>query len=77
MENILLHEKAWSYKLYKNGSEYVLSVPCGSSALYEVDIPIDQEVAKAGLHDPALLELLATSIQQDPNAHLSHSISLN
>jgi hypothetical protein len=31
MENILLHEKAWSYKLYKNGSEYVLSVPCGSS----------------------------------------------
>lgn len=77
MENILLDEKAWNYKLYKNGSDYVLSVPCGSSALYEVDIPIDQEVAEAGLHDPALLELLATSIQQDPNAHLSHSISLN
>ena len=77
MENILLHEKAWTYKLYKNGSDYVLSVPCGSSALYEVDIPIGQEVAEAGLHDPALLELLATSIQQDPNAHLSHSISLN
>lgn len=77
MENILLHEKAWSYKLYKNGSEYVLSVPCGSSALYEVDIPIGKEVAEAGLLDPDLLDLLATSIRQDPNAHLSHPTSLN
>ena len=77
MENILLDEKAWSYKLYKNGSDYVLSVPCGGSALYEVDIPIGQEVAEAGLLDPALLDLLATSIRQDPEAHLSHPISLN
>lgn len=77
MENILLHEKTWSYKLYKNGSDYVLSVPCGSSALYEVDIPLGQEVAEAGLLDPTLLELLATSIQQNPDAHLSHPGSLN
>lgn len=77
MENILLQEKAWSYKLYKNGSDYVLSVPCGGSALYEIDIPIGQEVAEAGLLDPALLDLLATSIRQDPEAHLSHPISLN
>jgi hypothetical protein len=39
--------------------------------LYELDIPVDQATAEAGLHDPALLELLATSVQQDPAAYLA------
>ena len=59
MEKIILDEKSWRYKLCRQGEQYILSVPCGGAALYELDIPVDQATAEAGLHDPALLELLA------------------
>jgi hypothetical protein len=71
MEKIILDEKSWRHKLCKQGEHYVLSVPCGGAALYELDIPVDQATAEAGLHDPALLELLATSVQQDPAAYVA------
>ncbi len=77
MEQNLIHEKAWQYKLYKAGTDYVLSVPCGSSAIYEVNVPISPDIAKAGLADPPLLEGLATAIKDDPESFISQSIKLN
>lgn len=77
MEQHLIHAKAWQYTLYKNGTDYVLSVPCGSSAIYEVNVPISPDIAEAGLDDPAVLEGLAAAIKDDPEPFISQSIRLN
>ncbi len=77
MEPILLREEAWQYKLQKLGAKYVLSVPCGSSAMYELNVPIAQEIAEAGLDDPSVLALLAQTIKNDPDTYMSHQIKLN
>ena len=41
MEKITLDENVWSHTLYKQGSSYVLSVPCGGTAVYELHVPLD------------------------------------
>ncbi|MFM7523920.1 MAG: hypothetical protein ACKO4M_07110 [Betaproteobacteria bacterium] len=77
MEKIILDEKAWSHTLYKHGSHYVLSVPCGGTAVYELDIPIDEATAETALQDPSVLELLASSIRQNPEAYLAKTVGIN
>lgn len=72
MEKITLDENVWSHTLYKQGSSYVLSVPCGGTAVYELHVPLDEATAEAGMKDPGLLELLATSVRQDPAAHRTY-----
>jgi len=55
----------------------VLSVPSGDTAVYELDIPIDEATAETALQDPSLLELLASSIRQNPEAYLAKTVGIN
>ena len=40
---IELIKKNWNYILYKNKEEYVLSVLCGTVALYDIEITLNTE----------------------------------
>lgn len=70
-------EKNWLYTLYRldNGS-IVLSVLCGGVGMYELNIPLGNEVAARAIEDEELLEKIASEIREHPQQYSGQSIVL-
>lgn len=70
-------EKSWLYTLYRvDDGSIVLSVLCGGVAMYELNIPLDNEVAVRAIEDEKFLEKLASEIREHPQQYSGQSIVL-
>jgi len=70
-------EKGWPYTLYRlEDGAIVLSVLCESSALYEINILLNTEVADRTIADERFLEALAGEIREHPGKYSWQSIVL-
>lgn len=68
--------KAWSYTLYETDGQYVLSVLCGSAAMYELNIPLEPDDVARVTSDGAFLDSLATEIRDNPHRFAARSIKI-
>lgn len=62
-----IKEEPWSYTLYQDGDSLVLSVLCGTSAMYETVIRLDAEEMK--MVDSGLLSDLVSKIRNSPKSY--------
>lgn len=71
-----IRQKSWNYTLYKsdNGA-LILSVVCGGSAMYELNIPVDNADHSLDLSDEKL-EKFAQNIRDKSFEFSKHSIQL-
>jgi hypothetical protein len=72
----LAHE-AWTYTLYRlEKGGVVLSVLCGGAALYELNIPLDDDTAARAIADQKFLEAYASEIRSNPDEYVHHSVPM-
>jgi hypothetical protein len=72
----LAHE-AWAYTLYRlEKGGVVLSVLCGGAALYELNIPLDDDTAARAISDQRFLETHASRIRSNPDEYVRRSIPM-
>jgi len=72
-----LAQRAWEYTLFKlEDGTLVLSVLCGSAAMVELNIPLDQDIAARGLADPDFLKSYADEIRRHPAQYADRSMQL-
>lgn len=71
----VLLEKDWCYTLYSNNESYRLEVICGSIALYELKILLNQkEIEKFLNHGESYIIELAEDISKNSISYLKRSI---
>ena len=76
MKSVKVRDKAWAYTLFELEGTYVLSVLCGSSAMYFLNIPLTKAESERALSDGAFLDELAKQITTDPHSFAPRSIQL-
>jgi hypothetical protein len=54
----------------------VLSVLCGGAALYELNIPLDDDTAARAISDQRFLETHASRIRSNPDEYVRRSIPM-
>lgn len=65
----------WFYILYREEEKYILSVTCGTSAVFDLEILLDQDEIKSLLEKgEPFVEELAGQIRNDPDAFLHRKI---
>ena len=70
-------EKPWAYSLCKlRDGRFVLSVLCGSVAMYELNIPLDQDAAAKAIADEVFLEKYAVDIRDHPARFADRNIPM-
>jgi len=69
-------EKKWVYTLYQSDDGYILSVLCGSSAMYQLNIPLSKNESDKAIGDADYLNELVKDIQQHPKKYASRSIKI-
>lgn len=71
----VIAETTWSWMLFEHEGEYLLSVLCGSVAMYGREIQLDAtERADYLEHGQDSIEKLARAIRNNPNAYQSRQI---
>jgi len=64
---IELLKKQWEYILYKDNDELILSVVCGTIALYDIEIKLSAEQKeKFSKEGQGFIDLLAEEIRYNP-----------
>ena len=77
MESIKLAQKKWEYTLYRmEDGRVILSVLCGGAAMYELNIPLDDETAAKAIDNENFLEDYAKDIRNRPDQYASRSVSI-
>jgi hypothetical protein len=72
-----LAEKRWVYTLSRlEDGAVVLSVLCGGAAMYELNIPLDEETAAKAIVDQKFVEEYANKIRSHPEQYAHRSIRL-
>jgi hypothetical protein len=72
----LAHEP-WAYTLYRlEDGGVVLSVLCGAAALYELNIPLEDDTAAKAIADQKFLEAYASEIRSNPDEYVHHNIPM-
>jgi len=65
-----LIEKTWSYMLYQTDDNLIFSVLCGSSAIYETNIQLnEQEKSEFEKKGQSFLDVLAEDIRQNESKY--------
>jgi len=68
----LIIDRGHEFKLYRRGTELVLSVLCGSSAMYELQLVLaPDEVARFGTEGEPFLHALSRRVARTPEAFSS------
>lgn len=62
-------EQSWDYIAFKTPRGYVLSVACGSVAVYSLNIPISEQDFRQGMADSSHFGKLAQHIRNAPSAY--------
>jgi hypothetical protein len=77
MRSEKIAQKRWAYTLYRlENGEVVLSVLCGGAAMYELNIPLDDETAAKAIVDQQFLEECADNIRSHPDRYAAKSIRM-
>jgi hypothetical protein len=77
MKTEKLAYKPWAYTLYRlEKGGVVLSVVCGGAALYELNIPLDDDTAARAIADQKFLEAFASRIRSHPDEYVHQSIRM-
>ena len=72
-----IEEKSWTYILYKYQDKYILSVMCGSIALYDVNIIVDDSIIKQFENKGiTVLDELASIIRDNSDKYSQEHIDL-
>ena len=67
----------WNYILYEVGSEFILSVMCGSVALYDRNIYLNEEEKKIyESKGQSYIEELANKIRNNPDDYLERHVKI-
>ena len=70
-------QKRWAYTLHRlKDGRVVLSVLCGSAAMFELNIPLDDEAAAKAIVDQSFLEEYANNIRNNPEQYAPRSIGI-
>jgi hypothetical protein len=71
-------KKDWDYNFYKDEDKYILSVVCGSVALFEIKIQLNSEELKAfDEGGDGYIDKLAKEIQYSPSSFSNRNIILD
>ena len=69
----VIDQKSWSWTLYQRNDEYILSVLCGSVAMYGREIVLNaNETAEYLLHE---IDEIAKRVTYEPSKYRSRKIS--
>lgn len=72
-----LAEKQWAYTLYRvDDGTIVLSVLCGGPAMYELNIPLDQDTASQVIADEVFLGKCVSDIRDHPDRYADRNIRM-
>lgn len=76
MKKIL--EKPWTYILYLDNDKYILSVVCGSVAMFEINLVLD-DVENAGYREQGevYISQLAAAVRDAPKAYMDRHTNVN
>ena len=75
MEKII--DKDWNYTLYKDGGKLILSVLCGTVAMFDLNVPLNEEEKEDFyLKGEVFLDDLAEKIRFSPPAYQERSIDI-
>ena len=67
--------KPWDYILFEKDNEYILSVTCGSVAIFEINIQLSDSESKNYLEKGInYIDVLAKEIQYKPSEFSSRNI---
>jgi hypothetical protein len=70
-------EKPWAYTLYQIEERgFVLSVLCGDVAMYQLNIPLDQETGSKAIADDIFLEEYANDVRDNPARYADRCIKI-
>lgn len=65
-----LINKPWSYTFFEDDNKYFLSVLCGSSALFEINLILEEEeTALYNTFGEDYIESLAINVKEDPSKY--------
>lgn len=69
--------KAWDHVLYRDGEKLLLSVLCGTVALYEVNIELNEAEREGYLQNGAeMITGLVQRIREDPEPYFPRRIQI-
>jgi len=68
----LIIKEDWSFALYKRDDQYILSVVCGGTGPYDLNIPISDSDAR----QLQRLRALAQEIRTNPSRYASLSVAV-
>ncbi len=68
----LIIKEDWSFALYKRDDQYILSVVCGATGPYDLNIPISENDAR----QLERLRELAREIRNHPSRYASLSVAV-
>lgn len=70
-----LIKKNWEYILYKDNQKYLLEVICGSVAMFELKITLNNDEVDGYLtHGKIYIDQLAEKIRNSPSKYLHRKI---
>ncbi len=74
---VIIAQVPWGYTLYKVADQYILSVVCGTIAIYSLEIPLDARETAQALEGTASLDALAAKIQYSPSSYHERRVCLD
>jgi len=66
----IVAQKKWVYTLYKTDKGMLLSVVCGSVAMFNADVLLSNEDACRAEQDESFRELLAERVRSNPKQYM-------
>jgi len=70
-------QKRWVYTLFRlDDGTLILSVLCGGAGMYELNIPLDDEVASRVIVDEKFMEEYASDIRSHPEQYAHRSVPM-
>lgn len=69
----IVAQKKWVYTLYKTDEGMLLSVVCGGSAMFNVDVLLSKEEAIQAKQDDCFVDSLAEKIRNSPKKYMPNS----
>lgn len=69
----IIFNERWNYQLIKNNDKYVLSVMCGTVALYEIEVELsDEQIQEYTKKGKEYIEVLVGTIRSNPSEYIKN-----
>jgi hypothetical protein len=68
--------KPWEYILFRTQDGYLLSVTCGTSGMYQLNIPLTKEEEGQCLASDSAIDELAAKIRYEPSRYAERKVEI-